>query len=111
MTNGVEFTLDKPRRIKFTLAELKALEQRLGKPMGDIVADMTRLSVNTMQQVLFAGLRATDNRLRFEDLERMLIDFVEGGKGTLNDVLYVLNEALMDSGYFGRAAGDKEAHD
>jgi len=56
-------------------------------------------------------LRATDNRLRFEDLERLLIDFVEGGKGTLNDVLYVLNEALMDSGYFGRAAGDKEAHD
>jgi len=111
MTNGVEITLDKPRRIRFTFAELKSLEARLGKPMGDVVSDMTRLSVNTLQHMLFAGLRATDSRLRFEDVERLLIEWVEGGKGTLNDVLYALNEALMESGYFGRGAGDKAASD
>ncbi len=108
---GTEITLDKPRRLRFTFAELKSLETRLGKPVGDVVADMARLSVGTLQHVLFAGLRATDPRLRFEDVERMLVEFVEGKRGTLNDVLYALNEALMESGYFGRAAGDKAAEE
>ena len=109
MTSGVEITLDRVRRIKFTFADLKAMEGRLGKPMGEIVGDLTRLSVNTLQHALYAGLRSDDKRLRFEDVERLLTEYVDSGRGGLNDVLYLLNEAFTESGYFGRGAGDKAA--
>src|SRR3970040_1447356 len=109
MTNGVEITLDKPRGIRFTFDELKPPRARLGKPMGEVVADLTRLSATTLQHALYAGLRSEDKRLRFEDVERLVTEYVESGRGALNDVLYLLNEAFTESGYFGRAAGDKAA--
>lgn len=107
MADAVEIVLDKPRRVKFTWGDLKALQQRLGKPVGEIVADLGKLDVLAIQHLLFAGLHHEDARLRFDDVGGLIEKYVEGGK-TLGDVLYVLNEAFTRSGYFGREAGGTE---
>lgn len=106
--DAVEIVLDRPRTVKFTWGDLKSLQGRLGKPLGDIMMDMGKLDVVAIQHVLFAGLRHDDARLRFDDLGSLIERYIDGGK-TIGDVLYVLNEALTQSGFFGREEGRKEA--
>mgnify|MGYP001593738174 CR=1 FL=1 len=109
MTHSVELTVNgRIKRLKFTISEVKALEARLGKPAGDIFADLGKLSITSLQQVLWAALRHEDKKLRFEDVETMLQAHLEGG-GSLLEFLYAINDAAVASGLFGRGAGDEEA--
>jgi len=108
MAEGIEIVLDRPRRVRYTWGDLKALQQRLSKPVGEIVADLGKLDVNAIQHLLFAGLHHEDARLRFDDVGGLIEKYVDGGK-TLGDVLWVVNEALTQSGFFGREAGRTEA--
>ena len=62
------------------------------------------LGVTTLQQVLWAGLRHDDQRLRYEDVERLMQSHLDVGGSTL-DLLYSINEAAVASGLFGRAVG------
>lgn len=101
MGERVEIVLDRPREVKFTWADLKTLQGRLGKPIGEILGDMGKLDVVAIQHLLFQGLHHGDPRLRFDDVGAMIEKFVAGGK-TVGDVLYALNEAFTASGYFGR---------
>lgn len=107
MSEQVEVILDRPRTVKFTWPDLKALQSRLGKPLGDIMVDLGKLDVVAIQHVLFAGLRHDDQKLRFDDVGAMIEAFVAGGK-TVGDVLYVINEAMAASGYFGREGVKKD---
>src|SRR3972149_6559353 len=104
MAEGIETVLARPRRVRYTWGDLKALQQRLSKPVGEIVADLGKLDVNAIQHLLFAGLHHEDARLRFDDVGGLIEKYVDGGK-TLGDVLWVVNEALTQSGFFGREAG------
>ena len=101
MGERVEIVLDRPREVRFTWADLKVVQGRLGKPLGDVMVDMGRLDVVAIQHLLFVGLRHDDPRLRFEDVGDLIEKFVVGGK-TVGDLLYALNEAFTASGYFGR---------
>ena len=105
MTAPVEFTLGgRLRRLKFTIVEIKALEGRLGKPVGDVFGDLAKLSITGLQHVLWAALRHEDRKLRFEDVETLIQGHIDGG-GSLSEFLYAINDAAVASGLFGRAAG------
>src|SRR3990167_1066507 len=104
MAEGVEIVLDRPRRVSYTWGDLKALQQRLGKPVGEIVADLGKLDVNAIQHLLFAGLHHDDARLRFDDVGGLIEKYVAGGK-TLGDVLWVITGALTRWGFFGGEGG------
>ena len=103
MNPGVVIELDRTRHVKFTFSELKTLQQRLGKPLGEIFGDLTKLDVAALQVVLWVGLRADDKALRFERVEELIQDYIDGGH-SVGDVLYVVNEAVVASGFFGAEA-------
>lgn len=108
-SNGpVEIVLDRPRTVRYTFADLKGLQRALGKPMAQVVADMGQLDVVALQHVLYAGLRHEDKRLRLDDVGEMIQKFIDGGK-TLGDIYYVVNQGLVESGFFGREEGDRGA--
>ena len=92
MADGVEIVLDRPRHVTYTWGDLKALQTRLGKPTGEIVADLGKLDVNAIQHLLFAGLHHEDARLRFDDVGGLIEKYVDGGK-TLYAGLHTLSSS------------------
>lgn len=99
MDQGVEIILGRPRRLKFRYQDMRALEEKVGKPLGEIVADLGRLSIRTTEMVLWAGLRHEDARLAPGDMLELLGEYFEGGK-SLSDLMEVLRKAVQESGFF-----------
>ena len=106
-TTGISITLDKPRVLKLTFPELQALETRLQKPVGDIFGDLSKLSFHAIHHLMFAALRHEDKKLRFESVATMIQEYLEDGHD-IGDLLQVINEAIQNSGVFGRGAGSQE---
>ena len=102
MNSGIEITLDRPRRVKYTFVTFKTLQLRLGnKAVGDIFTDLTKLDVNSLQTVLWVGLLHEDRSLRYDKVEEFIERYIEDGH-TVGDLLHVINEAVKESGFFGR---------
>ena len=101
MSEAITLELDRPRAIKFRYPELKEIQRTIGKPFGTILQDLAQLDIQQIETLLFIGLRGEDRTLRRERLEELLTAFYER-EGTVRDVLYVLNEALIASGFLGR---------
>ena len=103
MSEAITLELDRPRAIKFRYPELKEIQRTIGKPFGTILQDLAQLDVQQIETLLFIGLRHEDRTLRRERLEELLTAFFERG-GSVRDLLYVLDQALIASGFLGRPA-------
>lgn len=107
MDQGVEIVLGRPRRLRFRYQDMRALEERAGKPLGEVVGDLARMSIKTVELVVWAGLRHEEPRLRPDDVQPLLQAYFEEGK-SLSDILAVLRQAVQESGFF---AGKEEGPD
>jgi hypothetical protein len=104
MVTGIPIDLDRSRSVKIDYGALRQIQTMLGKPIGRVFRDMQELSLEDIEIVLWQGLRHEDRQLKRDDMARLLGKFFESGKD-IGDVLSVLNDALMQSGFFGRGEG------
>jgi hypothetical protein len=102
----VDVTLDKQRKIRYGIRELRDLERVLGKPVGEVLADFAKLGADSLAAVLWAGLKHEDKRLSI-DAALDLIDAYLTNGGELGDLRAAINEALVLSGYFGKKAKEQ----
>jgi len=98
---GIAITLDRPRTLKLTYEQLIALEQRIGKPSGEIFGDLAKMSLQSLTAVMFAALRHEDTKLRYDAVGRMIGEYLEDGHD-IGDLLQLVNEVVTQSGLFGR---------
>lgn len=103
----VEITLDRVRKLRFTIEELEALETRVNQPVGDVFANLGKLDIRMLRQVLWTGLRHDDRNLRFEKVRDLMSAYLAEGH-TLADLLWAINQAIVRSGIFGREIGGEE---
>lgn len=97
---SVTIDFDKPRQLKYGLAEVRDLESALGgKPLADIVNDLARLGVNVLVLSLWAGLKHEDRALNPKLVERMLSSYI-AEKKSLRKLGQAVNDALDETGLF-----------
>lgn len=110
----VQIEIDKLRTLKFDLAAVRDLEAQMdGKPLGAIIADITRLGVNAIVLALWAGLKHEDKSITVNLVTKITDTYLKAGRAE-NDTrsrLRVLgeaiNNALDETGLFG---GDDEGN-
>lgn len=95
MSRGVLITLDRERKLRFTINGLIDLEQALGAPLG--VALMNRSQLRTARALIWKGLQHEDKRLTEERVGELLQDYLEQG-GSLKNLTDTITEALKLSG-------------
>jgi hypothetical protein len=96
----VAIDLDKPRRLRFDLFAIKDLETSLGgKPLGEILNDLSRMSLTVLCLSLLHGLKHEDATLNVNLVSRILKTYLETG-GTLDTVYEKVKDALEQSGLF-----------
>jgi hypothetical protein len=97
---SVPIDFDKPRQLKFDLAAVRDLEAALnGKPLADIVNDLSRLGVTALVLSLWAGLKHEDRTLNPKLVERMLTTYI-AEKKSLRTLGQAINDALDETGLF-----------
>ncbi len=95
---SITIDFDKPRELKFDLAAARDLEASLGgKPLADIVNDLSRLGVNALVLSLWAGLKHEDRTLNPKLVERMLTSYI-AQKKSLRTLGRALSDALDEVG-------------
>lgn len=106
---SVTIDFDKPRQLKYGLAEVRDLESALGgKPLADIVNDLARLGVNVLVLSLWAGLKHEDRTLNPRLVERMLSTYI-AEKKSLRTLGRAVNDALDETGLFRNEDEDQSA--
>ena len=91
------------RKVRYAIRDLRDLERVLAKPLGDAVADMTRLGAEPLSIFLWAGLKHEDRPLTIEKTLDLIQEHVDSG-GEISDIRQAVNDALVLSGYFGQKA-------
>lgn len=103
---SVDLELDKPRALKFDLRAIKDLERSYGKPLGQIVIDLSQMSVTAITDCLCYGLRHEDRAMTSNLATKILEDYLAAGH-TIDTVAVAINDAVMASGLFKRP-GDED---
>lgn len=94
--------LDRPRNLNFGLRDLRDLERHLdGKPLGDVIRDMSRMGMDAMIKALLVGLRHEDPTLNEKLVEKMLWTYFHTERKDLSVVTTAISDALMETGIFG----------
>lgn len=97
---SVPIDFDKPRQLKFDLAAVRDLEAALGgKPLADVITDLSRLGVNALVLSLWAGLKHEDRTLNPRLVERMLSSYI-AEKKSIRLLGRAVNDALEETGLF-----------
>lgn len=96
----VDIELDKPRRLRFDLSAIQDLEMAMGnRPLGEILNDLSRMSLTAVSLALLHGLKHEDPTLNKRLVDRILEGYIKGG-GTLDVVYGKVKDALDGSGLF-----------
>ena len=69
-TDMVILDLDRPRELRFGFKALKMIEGMFKKPLMEI--DLGNLKSDTLEKILYAGLKADDKDLEFDKMEDLL---------------------------------------
>jgi hypothetical protein len=85
--------LDKPRKIKFGYKALITAQVLTGKAVLDVVMDTTRIDVDILSKLLYAGLQHEDKDLTLEKV----IDLVDEYAENVTDVIDATTEAFCDA--------------
>ena len=85
----VEINLDKPRRLRYTINALVALEEKLGKPISAI--DRTKIGIKEFRLLLWAGLIHEDPNLTEEKVGELM------DEADINYIAEKINEAIQIS--------------
>lgn len=93
---SVDITFDKPRHIRFDLNALVEIEAISGKSLTTLLGD---LSLTTLRDLTWAGLKHEDRRLTRERVGDLLQGYLENG-GTTERLIEQLVDALEQSGVF-----------
>ena len=93
---SVDITFDKPRKIRFDLNALVEVEAIAGKSLTALLGD---LSLTTLRDLTWAGLKHEDRRLTRERAGQLLQGYLEAG-GTTEELITRLVDALEQSGVF-----------
>jgi hypothetical protein len=97
---SIPIDFDKPRQLKFDLAAVRDMEAALGgKPLADIINDITRLGVNALVIALWAGLKHEARDLNPRLVERYLTTYI-AEKKSLRKLGQAVNDALDETGLF-----------
>jgi len=101
---AIEITLDKPRRLRFTMTTLRELEvdvrRELGLPLNEA---MGRWYSITARLLVLHGLRADDKKLTFDVVEGLLQNHIDAG-GDIAKLYDQAARALRLSGVLGADA-------
>lgn len=104
----VEITLDRTRKMRFGLRDLRDLERRLGGiPFQQVLENLRRLHLETLVHTLAVGLRFDDPKLDVDKVEGLLQAYLRGS-GQIKTVMDALVEAFMLSGVVGRPEAPDE---
>jgi len=96
----IDIEFDKPRRLHFDLAAIRALEASLdGKPLSAVVTDISRLGVNALVYALWAGLKHEDRALNPKLVEKILDSYIREKKSLLA-LCRAINDAIEETGLF-----------
>lgn len=109
MLNYVEIELDRPRKIRFSIPDLRDLQRRLnGLSLVQIVRRLQDLDLDVLVPALWAGLRREDPKLRPDDVEQLIQAHIDGG-GNLGQIIGPLSDAFVaGAGLERKSAEDGE---
>jgi hypothetical protein len=94
----VQIELDKTRHLKFDLQSVRDLEAMLdGKPLSNIIGDITRLGINAITVALYAGLKHEDRSLNINLVTKILDSHIKKAKGSGRNELRIISRALSDA--------------
>ena len=94
----VQIELDRTRHLKFDLAAIRDLEAMLdGRPLSNIIGDITRLGINAITVALYAGLKHEDRALNINLVTKILDSHITKAKGSGKNELRVVSRALSDA--------------
>lgn len=108
--NYVEIKLDRPRKLRFGIRELREIQARFdGEPLLETLGKLQKASLYHVLNMLLIGLRHEDRTLTPERMEQLVQDYLDRS-GRLQDLMNAIGEALNASGLFGHdeRAGDAE---
>jgi hypothetical protein len=95
----IDVTLDKPRRLRFDVNALSTLEKALTVPLGEIVVQLRRVSVNTLITCIQVGLLHEERNLTPDRVGHMIQAFFDRDPGNDFEALArVVSDALEASG-------------
>lgn len=90
-----EIVLDRPRRIRFGIVDLRDLQRMLmGSSLVQIVRRLQELDLDAIIAALWIGLRRDDGKLKRDDIERLIQAHIDGG-GTLAEIIGPLSDAFV----------------
>lgn len=92
----VDITFDKPRRLRFDLNALVDVEGIAGKSLTALLGD---LSLTTLRDLTWAGLKHEDRRLTRDRVGDLLQTYLQNG-GTTEQLIERIVDALEQSGVF-----------
>ena len=69
-TDMVILDLDRPRELRFGFKALKSIEGMFKKPLMEV--DLGNLKSDTLEKILYAGLKGDDTDLEFDKMEDLL---------------------------------------
>lgn len=96
-----DLVLDKPRRLRFDLPSLVALEAAMGDvPIVAIHTRIRQLSLTAICVATMVGLRHEDPSLTRDRTIEILGKYLTDGTGTLATITTALHEAIDQSGVF-----------
>lgn len=95
----VQIELDKPRNLKFGLGALRDLERATGKPLAQILMDLSSVGIDALSTALLHGLKHEDPTLNPSLVMRLLERHVESGE-SLQPLYRGVSQALEETGVF-----------
>ena len=101
MTQDVMILLDRERRLKFRVSDLRELTRRLGNiGVKQLLERLGDMDLDSMVQTLHVGLRHEEPRMRVERAEELLQIALDRDR-SMKPVIQAIIDALMDSGVIG----------
>ncbi len=96
----IQVSLDKARTLKYGIGAVRDLENALGgKPLGDVIRDLSRLGINALVISLYHGLKHEDAGLNLRLIEKMLEAHLDAGE-SLQPLYDAVSESIKDTGIF-----------
>lgn len=93
--------------LKLDIGKLKAIEDIVGRPIGDVIANSQTISLTTVIAVLAVGLHEPNGQLKlytpkhYADLLQKYFD--ENEDATIDAIVIPVFKALVSTGIMGRA--------
>lgn len=106
---AIPIELDKPRTLNFDIEALRDLEAVMnGRPLRLILQDILQYGVNATVSALWAGLKHEDRTLNLKLVGKIYETYLKSPKGDRLTVTNALDEALGETGLFGKPEGNAQ---